>query len=211
VRSNTSSEIRLAAQLHDGVGQVLSAALIRLEPLLKQGGAGGIAARLVSSLIEEAIEHTRSLTRDLCPPILYQQGIAPAMEWLANEMFRLRALRVELYEDSSIPDLHRDARAVLFSAVRELLVNVSKHAGVNTASVTLGTVGDRVYAIVKDAGVGFDPAPPRSDDTATGFGMFHIRHRVEQMGGSVTVRSRRGGGTEARVTLPSTELESVLD
>jgi len=197
--------------LHDGVGQVLSAALIRLEPLLKQGGAGGVAARVVGSLIEEAIEHTRSLTRDLCPPVLYQRGIVPAIQWLADEMFRLRALRVELYDASPIPDLHRDVRAVLFSAVRELLVNVSKHADVRTASVTLGCAGGRVYAIVKDAGVGFDPAPPRDDNSATGFGIFHMRHRVEQMGGSVTVRSSRGGGTEVRVTLPERQLDSILD
>ena len=74
MRSETSTELRLAARLHDGVGQVLSAALMRLEPLLRQGGSGAATAQVVSSLIEEAIEQTRSLTRDSLSPGAVSRG-----------------------------------------------------------------------------------------------------------------------------------------
>lgn len=210
MNAQTSTELHLAAQLHDGVGQVLSAALMRLEPLLRQGGSGAATAREVSGLIEEAIAQTRLLTRDLCPPVLYHGSIIEAMEWLAEEMFRLRTLRVRLYRIGTMPALRRDERAALFSAVRELLVNVSKHAGVNSASVTLGAAEGRVFAIVRDDGVGFDATRARGH-TNDGFGLLHIRHRVEDAGGSIIVRSSPGKGTETRVTLPATKLDLIAD
>jgi signal transduction histidine kinase len=211
VKSVSSTELHLAAQLHDGVGQVLSAALMRLEPLLRQGGSGAATARVVSSLIEEAIAQTRSLTRDLCPPVLYHGELLEALQWLADGMFRSRMLHVELCQTSAIPTLQPDVRAVLFSAIRELLVNVSKHAGVKSASVTLGAADNRVFAIVRDRGVGFDPARARHDDSGAGFGLFHVGHRVEEVGGSFTVRSSDRGGSEACVTLPTADFDLVSD
>jgi len=209
VETQTSSEIRLAAQLHDGIGQVLAAALMRLEPLQRQGGAGGAAAHAVGSLIEEAIAQIRSVTRDLCPPVLYHKGLALAVQWLADEMFRLRSLQVEVHQASLIPDLQSSAGAVMFSAIRELLINVSKHAGVTYASVELGAANGRVYAVVRDKGVGFDPAQSGLDDSQRGFGLFLIRHRVEELGGSFSVRSHRSKGTEMRITLPTSSLASL--
>lgn len=211
MEAQTSNEMRLAAQLHDGIGQVLAAALMRLEPLQRQGGAGGAAAHAVGSLIEEAITQIRSVTKDLCPPVLYQKGIVLAVEWLADEMLRLRSLQVEVRQASVVPDLHSNARAVFFAAIRELLINVSKHAGVTHASVELGASSGRVYAVVRDYGVGFDPAQSRLDDSQKGFGLFLIRHRVEELGGSLNVRSHRGKGTEMRITLPTSSLASVGD
>jgi signal transduction histidine kinase len=209
VELQTSSEIRLAAQLHDGIGQTLAAALMRLEPLQRQGGPGGATAHAVGSLIEEAINQIRSVTSDLCPPVLYHKGIALAVKWLADEMLRLRSLQVEVYQASIICDLHGNARAVLFSAIRELLINVSKHAGVTHASVELGTANGRVYAVVSDKGVGFDPAQSRLDDSKKGFGLLLIRHRVEELGGSFNVRSHRTKGTEIRIAIPMSSSASV--
>ena len=104
--------------------------------------------------------------------MLYHGEIFEALQWLADEMFRSRMLRVELYQTSVIPKLQPDVRTVLFSALRELLVNVSKHSGVKSASVTLGTAGNRVFAIVRDRGVGFDPAPARHDGSGLALGCF---------------------------------------
>jgi two-component system, chemotaxis family, CheB/CheR fusion protein len=209
VEAQTSNEIRLAAQLHDGIGQVLATALMRLKPLQRQGGAHGAAADAVGSLIEEAITQIRSFTRDLCPPVLYHGGVVPAVQWLADEMFRLRALRVEVHQASIVPGLQSNARAVLFAAIRELLINVSKHAGVMRASVELGTASGRVYAVVRDKGAGFEPAQSGLGDSQRGFGLFFIRHRVEELGGSFSIRSRPKKGTEMRITLPTSSLGSL--
>jgi signal transduction histidine kinase len=209
VEAHTASEIHLAGRLHDGIGQVLAAALMRLEPLQRQGGAAGDAAHAVSSLIEEAITQIRTVTRDLCPPVLYQGCLWLAVQWLADEVFRLRSLEVRVHQASPLPDLQTHARAVLFSAIRELLINASKHAGVTCASVELGASGGRVYAVVRDKGIGFDPAQPNLDDLQRGFGLFLIRHRVEELGGSLCIRSGRHKGTEMRITLPASSLASI--
>jgi signal transduction histidine kinase len=135
----------------------------------------------VVHLIEEALAQTRSLTFDLSPPILYDLGLEPALRWLAEQIEKRYGLHVELQGDKE-PKLDPEVSAIVFRSVRELLTNVSKHAGVHAAKVTLGLNDGRLSVAVEDAGVCFEAARSESARSGAGFGLFSIREQIERLG-----------------------------
>jgi len=195
---------RLAATLHDGVGHRLAVAVMKIRSQLREGqpnGSGGEMAR-VCQLIEEAIDHTRSLTLQLSPPILYELGLLPALEWLAARVEKDHGLRVHV-TDLGMPGLMDDeVRSLLFSAVRELLMNVVKHATAANAWVTLQAGEACLQVEVEDDGQGCDAEALTSGVTA-GFGLFHLRERLTHLDGSLVASSRRGKGCRVQLRVPS--------
>jgi signal transduction histidine kinase len=191
---------RIAATLHDAVGHRLAVAVIKLrnlwseEPEVRPKVAGHAC-----DLVEQAIGHTRSLTLQLSPPILYELGLGPAVEWLAQQVQSETGLIVHV-EDDGHPDPGDDqVRSLLFGAIRELLINVVKHAKAGSARVSLAVDHDRVRVEVADDGVGLDAARLRDVRESAGFGLFNIRERLEHLGGRFEVSSEPGRGF--RVTL----------
>ena len=186
---------RIATNLHDRIGQSLAFARLTLASL-EQGGP----IKQVRELIEQAIVDTRSLTFELSPPVLYELGLVPALEWLARNIQEEHAIQTRFHDDGQPKPLDENFRVVLFHAVRELLVNVVKHARATHVRVLLRREADALRIIVEDDGVGFEVSrvAPRTDTVRT-FGLFNIRERVEYLGGRVKIRSEPGAGS--RVTL----------
>jgi signal transduction histidine kinase len=123
-------------------------------------------------------------------------GLVAATEWLADEMRRLYGLRV-LVEGQGEPLLDEVARVTLFRALRELLINVARHARTPRASVQVSHGEGRVHIEVRDRGVGFDPElEPR------GFGLFSIRERMRHLGGHFEIEAVPGDGTRVTLTAP---------
>lgn len=189
---------RIAYVLHENFQQLLAAAKFSLQ-LFRDKGQATAADHAMESL-DEAIAVSRSLTVELRPPILYELGLGPALEWLARQKSQKFDLAVQLHLDHQAEPAGDSLRIFLFEAARELLLNVAKHAQVKTADVTLSRVGNQIQLQVADRGVGFDPAQPPS-----GFGLFSIRERVELLGGHIEVASRAGSGTCVTLTVPPTE------
>ena len=189
---------RIATLLHDDVTQVLAAAEMKLDGLPREALRNcGEAVGDVRELIEQALQHTRSLTFDLSPPILYEVGLEAALESLAARMHRQDGLRVVIEHDPAASvALDPQGRVLVFQVVRELLRNVVKHARVSEARVTLLQTGQRVRTTVSDNGVGFDSAATSSrTGSEGGFGLFSVRERLAQVGSRMEIRSRPGGGT----------------
>jgi PAS domain S-box-containing protein len=198
---------RFAADLHDHIGQSLVLAKLELGRLGEltnpfDGNVRSVIERL-DDTIDQAIHETRSLTQDLSPQVLYTFGFDAGLQWLAENMQDRYDLICHIEGGKQPSPLSGDAAVVAFQTVRELLINVVKHAGVKEAHVYV-TQGENAAVIhVEDEGKGFVPeelALPRSH--GGGFGLFSIRERLAVLGGSLAIHSSPGKGTSAQVVIP---------
>ncbi|WOB10620.1 histidine kinase [Piscinibacter gummiphilus] len=200
-----AAEIRerqqIARDLHDELAQTLSAAMIRLARL--QAHADPDVARTaaeLAGLVSRADQSTRSLAAQLSPPVLYELGLVPALEWLAQQLASDYQLDIEIQDDGEPKPLSAEVASVVFRCVRELLINVAKHAQAQEASVALLVEDDgRTLAIhVQDGGRGIG-IPLASEG---GMGLFAVKERLAHLGGSFEIRSIDGGGTDATMRVP---------
>ena len=200
---------RIAEMLHDHLQQILVAAMIRVGMLDRsQDPAVRQAAREVEDLLSQSVEASRTLTGELVPPILHEGGLVAALEWLGRWMEDKHGLRVQVESDGGAGPGSDDVTALLYQAVRELLFNVVKHAGVRTARVEVRRLDGQVQVTVADEGAGFDPGQLAAKEKAAGaFGLFSIRDRLDLLGGRMEVQSQPGRGSRfsLRVPLQSTE------
>jgi signal transduction histidine kinase/ActR/RegA family two-component response regulator len=206
---------RLAQILHDQLQQLLVASRLKLGSIrrrLRSDESNGSFEQL-DSLLDEAIEASRSLTVELSPPILYDAGLAAALEWLAGQTWHNHGLQVAVSADRRAEPADEELRILLFQAVRELLFNVVKHAKVDRAQLEMTKAdGDRVQIRVIDAGVGFDPAHlDFVEISVEGFGLFNARERIESIGGHVEIDSAPGQGTKVTIVAPRHHLLRSAD
>lgn len=201
---------RIAQALHDRIGQVLALINIKVGALLQRARSRELARALqdIRGLVSESVAETRSLTFDLSPPILYELGLEAALEWLSERVQRQYGVEVEVRCSGTAIALDTEWSATLFAAVRELLVNVGKHAQAATATVFLKRRPGHIVLIVEDRGVGMEPSPRSSVTPGTdGFGLFSLRERVGFMGGRVEISSKRGQGTRVTLRVPVGKLK----
>lgn len=205
---------RLAQMLHDHLQQLLAAARLRIERLRRriQDETLRPVVEEVDGLIKQSISESRAVTVELSPPVLYDGGLAAGLRWLARRMAEKYELAVDIQSDPTADPADENLRVFLFQAVRELLINVVKHARISRAAVTLSQSDDGELRIeVRDQGAGHDQAVLlRQIGTGGGFGLFAIRERVEVLGGRLEVESAPGRGTRvAMVVPPATRLPAA--
>ena len=196
---------RLATVLHDHIAQLLVIAKGKFEKVQESTLYRSLARPMeeIRRLIEESIRYTRSLIFELSPPILYDLGFEPAMEWLSEHMQQQYGLVVEVEDDDNPKPLDNEARVLLFRAVRELLFNVLKHAQASCTRVCMHRAGEHIQVIVEDNGVGFAPDKLAAlSGKIEGFGLFSIRERLNYFGGSMKIESTPGEVTRVILTMP---------
>jgi PAS domain S-box-containing protein len=197
---------RLAQVLHDHLQQQLVGATFGIESLRPRlrSRTGLEALEQLSATLRSAIAISRDLALELCPPVFREPGLAGGLEWIARQAARNFGLQVALDLDGNPEPESEGTRLFVFEAVRELLLNVAKHAGVAQAQVRLGPAGDREVAItVSDAGVGFDPARLEAGGAGDqGLGLFGLRERLRFLKGSLEITSAPGHGTAIRLGVP---------
>jgi two-component system CheB/CheR fusion protein len=194
----------IAAELHDALCQPLAAASLRLTSRQPRGRAAAVTPPEVIELIENAERAARTLISRLSPPVLFDMGLGPALDWLAEEMQRSYRLDVKVtgMELGERLAIDKTVLSVLFRCVRELLVNVAKHAKVHAAEVSITRGEKEITVCVTDAGVGFDStllAPPGAGGR---FGLVSVRERLGFVAGTFTIESIPGDGTVATITVP---------
>ena len=193
----------IAANLHDTLGQTLAMAKMKVRSLA--GSPENRAKELaeLEGFVESALEYTRSLTFELSSPLLYELGLEPAVEALAERLQDKHGLRIEVEAGDGAKVLEDEAKVILFKAIRELLTNTIKHARARRARVVFRKAGRFLKVRVEDDGAGFDvsrtaPAPGR----LCGFGLFSIREGMRHCGGGLEIRSSPGRGTLAELKAP---------
>jgi PAS domain S-box-containing protein len=193
---------RIAELLHDDLQQMLAAALFQLkaanvnlqnEPTLE----------FVKEILVESIEKSRKLSHELSPPVLYYGSLYSALEWLGCQMNDQFGLKVEL-QDGKVPNLENTPLKVfLFRAVQELLFNIVKHAGVNSAHVVISGSNGNVTVTVTDQGKGFNnDIIDSSGGEKTGFGLISISERAQRIGGYLKIKSEPGQGSTLILVTP---------
>ncbi len=156
----------------------------------------------VRSLLDQALTQTRSLTIDLSPPVLYELGLKAAIEWLAQEMEQRYGLKVEVV-CGSLPPIDETTRSVLFHSIRELLINVAKHAGASSARVVVTCGSGQLDALVEDNGKGFDSSAALTHASEQGgFGLFNVRERIHHLAGTFQISGKDRQGTRVHLTAP---------
>jgi two-component system CheB/CheR fusion protein len=190
---------RIAAHLHDHIGQSLALAQIKLTSVRDAlSGAARVAIDEAASLLAQSSTDTRTLIFELSPPILYDLGLKEALAWLGEDLEKRNGLRVALAADDLELPLGETTAALVFRAVRELLTNVVKHSQVSRAAVSLKRSDGQLIIVVSDEGIGFQSQELKLGAHG-GFGLFSIREQLSRLGGSVTIDAAKGLG--ARVTL----------
>ncbi|MEX2015428.1 MAG: response regulator [Candidatus Hydrogenedentales bacterium] len=203
-RTEEMERRKLADALHDNLQQIITSAVMRLGVLQRGVPQERQQALLreLEGILRDAIRETRSLTVQLSPPVLQHSGLTSALEWLAVHMQERHGLLVHM-ELAPGGGESEDIKGFLFNAVRELLFNVSKHAGTNEAWVTLKRNDGTLTVRVADRGKGCDPEVLEQRSSANeGFGLFSITERIQGFGGTVKQGLREGGGFLVELTVP---------
>lgn len=195
----------IAMDLHDDLGQTLALLKMRLDVLHKRAPPGVFADELedASQMVLLASNRVRSLAFQLSPTILYELGLVPALEWLADEMKRQYSLSVEVSADAAARGpLDLTIRTVLFRAVRELLINVAKHANTNAAHVACRRPDGKMVLVVADSGRGFDARALLAPGANRGYGLLSVRERLAGLGGTMDFESMPGDGSRVILRVP---------
>lgn len=191
---------RLSRELHDEVGQSLSAVLVELGNLTAALPPENARLRehgeKVRQLTEASVGVVRNMALLLRPSMLDDLGLVPALKWQAREVARRHGVKVRVAADAVDDELPDEQRTCVYRVVQEALQNVVRHARAASARVTLRQEADRLVVMVQDDGTGFDTAQEK------GLGLLGMEERVKRLGGSVRIDSEPGGGTLVTAFLP---------
>jgi two-component system sensor histidine kinase UhpB len=198
---------RISRELHDGLGQSLTALKVQLELLeqsvLKEGNP--LAERLseLRELADRSLQEVREISHLLRPQMLDELGLVPTLRWLVRTFQKRTGIAVELTHDESNGGTTPEVATLVFRVVQEALTNVAKHARSATVEVHLRRQGERLLLTVQDHGAGFDAEQVlTSDDEDRGFGLRGMRDRVQLLRGRFAARSAPGTGTTIEVEVP---------
>lgn len=197
--------VRIAEELHDQVGPTLLSGKMKLNMLQSRltNEAMITECESIDAMITQSVKDIRSLTLQLRPPILANAGLEAAFKWLAQEFSHKYGLQVGFSDDGQQKTLQYEKRTILFQAVRELLLNVVKHAQCSSAHVSMQKNGTGVRIIVEDNGTGFQRAIGTAGINPTGgFGLFNITQKLSYIHGRLTIDTSVEVGVRVIVDAP---------
>ena len=189
----------ISRELHDEIGQSLSALLMDVEHLSAIPGKDGAyrqALENIKTLAENSVNEVRNMSLLLRPSMLDDLGLVAALEWQAREISKRTGMLVDLAEENVSDSLPEEHKTCVYRIVQEALNNCSKHAYAKHVQVTIRQEPDRLSLTIQDDGKGFDPVRAR------GLGLVGMTERVSQLNGILKVDSVAGRGTSLRVDLP---------
>lgn len=194
---------QLASDLHDQISQNLAICQLKLS-MLRRSCFEVTSARIreiddIEDKLNQIIQEIRTLTFEISPPILYELGLNPALEWLLESTCRESGIDTHLEGDLGGNRLDNSLSILIFRTVRELLHNIVKHANASKTTVHLSQEPHFFEICVTDNGIGFDP---EQQHKSFGFGLFSIRERFSSIGGEFLIFSAPGEGTRAVLRIP---------
>lgn len=202
VQAQETERRALSRELHDEVGQSLSAVLVELRNL--SAGLGSRTAEEsrrqveeIKGLVESTVRVVRNMALLLRPSMLDDLGLVPALKWQAREVSKRTSMDVIVAAELSSDDLPDDYKTCIYRVVQEALHNCARHSQAGTVRVRVQQAGNRIMLTIQDDGLGFDAAQMK------GLGLLGIQERVGRLGGTCRVHSSPGRGTVLSVELPA--------
>lgn len=197
---------RIAAELHDSIGQTLALCRIQLARSKKLSESEKLTEILdeISGSMIEVIEQTQGLVFDLRSPLLHELGLHVALaDWLERELKKKYSINFDFHRDDTLPVITGDVASVLFRSFKELMTNIIKHSQAANVSVCLERKDEDLLLVVEDDGIGFDPEKVENTVMKNGgFGLFSIVERISDIGGSFRIISAEGQGCKAILKVP---------
>lgn len=209
IEAQETERRRVSIELHDQVGQILTAVKMNLHSLKQKCSAPEILASIEDNIlvIDEAVDQVRDLSVDLRPLLLDDFGLAVALRWYLDRQAKNHGIEAE-FVSHSLSDETRFAwelETACFRIVQEAVANVARHAKASKVSVVLEKSGADLILSISDDGVGFDLKFLRRS-VAT-LGLRGMEERAESLGGSITIDSEPQAGTEIFVRIPISRFE----
>jgi len=208
VQAQETERKSLSRELHDEVGQSLSAVLMELRNL-----AVGLGVRPqeqsrqhvenIKALAEGAVRVVRNMALLLRPSMLDDLGLIPALKWQARETSKSTSMDVSVAAELASDELPDEYKTCIYRVVQEALHNCAKHSQARAVLIHVEQTGEQLLLTIQDDGQGFDA------DETKGLGLLGIQERVARLGGKCAVRSRPGQGTTLSVELPFFEEPGV--
>ncbi len=208
VEAEETERRRLSRELHDQVGQNLTAMGINLNiirSLIPDAAKGDVYLRLDESqtLVEETTERIRNVMSDLRPPMLDDYGLLPTLRWYGEQLGVRTGLSVTVQSEEQIPSLPTAAENALFRITQEALTNVIKHAQATHVLVSVAIANETVRLTISDDGTGFDPVQIADDNGDWGWGLLIMVERAESLNGRCWIESQPNGkGTRVITEVP---------
>jgi PAS domain S-box-containing protein len=203
---------RIARELHDGVGQLLSAVGMNVSQILREKGklspAAIRSAEDMTFSIERASAEIRTVSYLLHPPMLDEIGLPTALRWYADGFAERSKIKVAVEVPGDFPRLIQDYELSLFRIAQESLTNIHRHSGSFTAFIRLSCVDEKVELEIRDEGKGINQEIQSkiNSGASVGVGFRGMQERVRLIGGKLTVHPNpNGNGTSVLVTLPLNE------
>ena len=202
LRAQENERRTLARELHDEVGQSLSAILMETESAACAEEQIEVREHLgsIRDMAQKTVNQVRDLALLLRPSMLDDFGLVPALKWQAREMAKRTGLHVTVQADDAVDGLPDEHQTCIYRLVQEALNNSSRHASARNVEVRVTRDGPRVQFSVRDDGAGFDSRVVR------GLGMLGMEERVGRLGGQVRIDSQPGRGTLVTAELPMSDM-----
>jgi len=195
----------LARNLHDGLGQTLTATKIRLQSLIHFPDVKGFKAGLEEcvDVLDQVLQQVRQFSLELRPPLLDDMGLGVALRWMGGQQAAC-GFALELAVPDDLPRYSPEVEITLFRIAQEALTNVVRHARAGLVTVSLRVKPGALEMIVADDGAGYDVAAARARASQGGsLGVLGMEERAQLMGGWLTIESRPGQGTRVQAWLPA--------
>lgn len=199
---------RIARELHDGLGQELTAAKMMLQEILNIEGPDRCAEgstnyiRQVAGMIDTMLQQTRTISYLLHPPLLDEIGLRSALGWFLEGIAKRGGIQTSLEtQPADFPRLAPQVETALFRIIQEALTNVFRHAKANKVWVSLVERKKEIVVMVRDDGVGVSENSSQFRNSNTGVGIASMKHRAKELGGEMLIRNA-SPGTVVELTIP---------
>jgi signal transduction histidine kinase len=205
IEAQEAERRRVARELHDEIGQTLTAIKINLQTVGQSAETLSLAPRLKESvaIIDRALEQVRDLSLDLRPSLLDDLGLVAALRWYVDRESRRAGLVPELVADLSATPLPPELETACFRITQEALTNVVRHSQARRVWVTVRQRGEELQLVIRDDGLGFDVSDVRGRRaSAESIGLQGMQERALILGGRIEITSTHSQGTEIRATFP---------
>jgi len=206
IASQDEERRRFARELHDGLGQELTAAKMAIDSILLEtsGEFKRQAVDQASSLIDGAIQQVRSVSHLLHPPLLDEIGLQAALSWYSDGLTKRSGIETSIaLQPSEFPRLTPNLETMVFRIIQEALTNVFRHSSARNCWVNLAKEADQVQVTVRDDGVGITEEIAAFSPENIGVGIGGIRQRIKEVGGELRLRNAVPSGTILEAIIPT--------
>jgi PAS domain S-box-containing protein len=201
---------KIAAELHDRVGQNLTALnlnLRRLQNKLPSEENTQVQSILAdsASLLEETTRQVRNVMADLNPPMLQEYGLVPALTWYGEKFYERTGVAVQVFCEQMNMRLTERVESTLFRIAQECLNNVAKHSQASSVTIRIEVLQEALSLCLEDNGSGFEPEKTHPNDDQPHWGLLTMKERALSIGGDLNIQSSPGKGARIEVVVRRTE------